>query len=403
MRLIFANGQEWGFNSFSTFIAALKFYFEAITDEIELGHNTLSLFKDAMKFNIITDVPKISAATDVTGVSRFVAPLHSIDLSLFPLDELQAIALAESLQSVTAKLFRDLREPWRPKHGDGFIKNFSLSGAKLSINAIKSIIRALTITEPPTTELSATEPLTELAIKSVNEQAQLLPNALSTAQSSELSAPLPAKRAYALVGCLDLSLNGIDAAGISEIAEIVPGATFTEWNLSANQLGSTGVVKLARALPKTKLVGLNLAYNDIDCTGAIVLVNALQNTKVRTLGLTANDIGSNCLTASSLANGRQSPMQKFITALSATKVHTLNLSYNMITALGAQQLAETLPATNLTSLDLSGNEIGDDGAAALARVLPDTNIHTLKLSDNTLSAFVVRKLAKTLKIPTCVS
>ncbi|EKD56130.1 MAG: hypothetical protein ACD_58C00293G0001, partial [uncultured bacterium] len=85
------------------------------------------------------------------------------------------------------------------------------------------------------------------------------------------------------------------------------------------------------------------------------------------------------------------------------KVTELNLSYNQISDVGAETIAEALPKSKVTKLDLGSNIIGDAGAKAIAMTLKDPNckVTELNLSYNQISDAGAKAIALALKDPNC--
>ena len=195
---------------------------------------------------------------------------------------------------------------------------------------------------------------------------------------------------------LDLSENGIGAAGVKSLSEALKGNTcLTTLDLSENEIDAAGAESLSESLKvNTCLTTLNLSLNEIDAAGAESLSESLKvNTCLTTLDLSLNYIdsaGAESLSESLKVN---------------TCLTTLDLTLNYIDAAGAESLSESLKVnTCLTTLDLGLNDIGIAGAECLSEALKvNSCLTTLDLEWNGIGSAGAEFLSEALKVNTCLT
>ncbi|NEJ83605.1 hypothetical protein GR268_44910, partial [Rhizobium leguminosarum] len=116
-------------------------------------------------------------------------------------------------------------------------------------------------------------------------------------------------------------------------------------------------------LQGTNVQVINLSANAIEDTKATNFSQSLRGTRVKEVELMANII-----------EGIQA------INLQGTRVHTVGLSYNQITAAGGtREFAQNLRGTEVKTINLTGNKIGDAGVIEFAQNLQETNVEEVIL------------------------
>jgi Ran GTPase-activating protein (RanGAP) involved in mRNA processing and transport len=192
---------------------------------------------------------------------------------------------------------------------------------------------------------------------------------------------------------LDLSENGLGAAGIEGLVASLSALSGLEWlAVSDNVLGPKGGTSLAMILGNlTRLCRLDVRQNDLGPDGGLAVLQGLAEAvtaksmagckPIRRLDLRDNGLGEG-VTVSGVA----SAMVAGLTAL--VGLEELLLAGNGLDRLGMEALASGLIShTALRVLDLGGNNLGADGGRALGVILAATSgLHTLYLDGNSLRA-----------------
>ena len=190
---------------------------------------------------------------------------------------------------------------------------------------------------------------------------------------------------------LDLSRNGISAAGATCIAEAIKvNKTLTNLDLSGNFISNAGASCIAEAIKMNKtLTNLDLSYNGISDAGATLIAEAIKVNKTLTnlylSGSLISDAGATCIAE----------------AIKVNKTLTnLYLSGNCISAAGATCIAEAIKVNKtLTNLDLSGNVISDAGATCIAEAIKvNKTLTNLYLSGNGISDAGAICIAEAIKV-----
>ncbi|CAH3150424.1 unnamed protein product [Pocillopora meandrina] len=190
---------------------------------------------------------------------------------------------------------------------------------------------------------------------------------------------------------LDLSYNGISAAGATCIAEAIKvNKTLTNLYLRNNGISAAGATCIAEAIKVNKtLTNLDLSYNVISAAGATCIAEAIKvNKKLTNLDLSLNGIsaaGATCIAE----------------AIKVNKTLTnLYLRNNVISAAGATCIAEAIKVNKtLTNLDLSYNGISAAGATCIAEAIKvNKTLTNLDLSYNVISAAGATCIAEAIKV-----
>nr|XP_058950863.1 protein NLRC3-like isoform X2 [Pocillopora verrucosa] len=190
---------------------------------------------------------------------------------------------------------------------------------------------------------------------------------------------------------LDLSYNGISAAGATCIAEAIKvNKTLTNLYLSGNRISAAGATCIAEAIKVNKtLTNLNLCGNCISSAGARCIAKAIKVNKTLTnLDLSSNRIGATGATCIAGAINVNRTLTK------------LDLSYNGINAAGARYIAEAMKVNKtLTNLDLRNNGISAAGARCIAEAIKvNKTLTNLYLRNNGISAAGARCIAEAIKV-----
>jgi len=156
------------------------------------------------------------------------------------------------------------------------------------------------------------------------------------------------------VRVLDLSSNGIGAAGAEKLAGLLSlSASLAKLDLSANKLGSSGTEALRGSLRDNgTLTALNLRDNDIDVAGATALATALRtNGALSTLWLGKNKVGDEGVIA--LVEALKESASK-----GKGKIAYLDLHKNNITKVGIASLTTLVSESpTLAALGLAGTKM----------------------------------------------
>ena len=156
------------------------------------------------------------------------------------------------------------------------------------------------------------------------------------------------------VRVLDLSSNGIGAAGAEKLAGLLSlSASLAKLDLSSNKLGSSGTEALRGSLRDNgTLTALNLRDNDIDVAGATALATALRtNGALSTLWLGKNKVGDEGVIA--LVEALKESASK-----GKGKVAYLDLHKNNITKVGIASLTTLVSESpTLAALGLAGTKM----------------------------------------------
>jgi uncharacterized protein (TIGR02996 family) len=180
---------------------------------------------------------------------------------------------------------------------------------------------------------------------------------------------------------LDLSWNGIDAAGAQALAASPRLARLTWLNLSYNVICDAGAQALAASPHLARLTTLNLRYNGIDAAGAQALAASPHLRGLTYLNLNWNNI-------------EDAGAQAVAASPHLARLTTLDLSCNNIGDAGARALAASPHLARLNHLYLSGNDIGAEGARALAVSPHLARLTHLYLSGNLVSPAVDLEIAR---------
>ena len=170
----------------------------------------------------------------------------------------------------------------------------------------------------------------------------------------------------------------------------------TTLQLQHNKISDDGTMGLAEGLQFcSKLEYLYLHHNCIADDGAKSLAMVLEHCSITTLELGHNQIGDAGI------SGLAAYCKTTYASITKTRfqlLESLELNNNLITSVGAENLAEGLVKGNkLETLDLDHNSIGD-GAADLAKGLQHCkNLDTLRLSYNEIGDAGAKGLAKFLR------
>ena len=218
---------------------------------------------------------------------------------------------------------------------------------------------------------------------------------------------------------LDLSYNGISAAGATCIAEAIKvNKTLTNLDLSGNRISAAGATCIAEAIKVNKtLTNLDLRKNGVSAAGATCIAEAIKVNKTLTnLDLSGNRIsaaGATCIAEAIKVNKTLTNLdlrKNGVSAAGATciaeaiKVNktltNLDLSGNRISAAGATCIAEAIKVNKtLTNLYLSWNGISDAGATCIAEAIKvNKTLTNLDLSGNRISAAGATCIAEAIKV-----
>ena len=190
---------------------------------------------------------------------------------------------------------------------------------------------------------------------------------------------------------LNLSYNGISAAGATCIAEAIKvNKTLTNLDLSGNDISDAGATCIAEAIKVNKtLTNLDLSHNGISDAGATCIAEAIKVNKT----LTNLDLRRNIISAAGATCIAE--------AIKVNKTLTnLYLSGNDISAAGATCIAEAIKVNKtLTNLYLSGNDISDAGATCIAEAIKvNKTLTNLDLSWNGISDAGATCIAEAIKV-----
>ncbi|KAF0686737.1 Aste57867_21485 [Aphanomyces stellatus] len=158
----------------------------------------------------------------------------------------------------------------------------------------------------------------------------------------------------------DLALQGCDLGplDIKMLCRGLQHSDVTLLDLTCNPLGVAGVDALAAVLPDTALVSLKLVLTQAGDEGCCALATALPSSRVEELHLGMNLITS--VGAADLANAVRA----------AASITTLRLQKNRITAAGAAALVQAMGAGDVerTLLDLRKNSLDEADQAMLGEM-----------------------------------
>lgn len=210
----------------------------------------------------------------------------------------------------------------------------------------------------------------------------------------EQSATVLAKRLPNLKNLVSLSLCGnvLGVRGLTVLLQEGNLYQISHLDLSDCDIGDEGAFKLSQFLSKSfsKVKNLVLKMNGIGRDGMNCLVDGLTtNQSLTTLHMQCNeidDIGVHALMKS--------------LSLGISNVEDLSLSANLISEIGAKEIASMLHKTKLKRLHLDHNFIGDEGAQHLAQALngniQNQRLEELSLASNDLSNKSVNAIADAL-------
>ena len=189
---------------------------------------------------------------------------------------------------------------------------------------------------------------------------------------------------------LELTLvdNDHTAAWMKAIQHCTPaGSERLEPDLLRLQVRTTAITEITAILPHiaklTQLQHLNLSCNGIGAAGAAQLGAHLEKlTQLQRLSLSGNNIGA----AGAVQLGPHLANLAYLQRLDRPQLQHLNLSKNIIDAAGAAELGPHLAKlTHLQHLNLSENFIGADGAVQLGPHLAKlAHLQHLDLSHNVI-------------------
>jgi hypothetical protein len=217
---------------------------------------------------------------------------------------------------------------------------------------------------------------------------------------------------------LDLSKNGIAAAGMAQLAEVLPGCKLQTLSLSTNNLCDEGAETLAKVLSGEWGARAGCVQRSGDFRAAALRCQRgrqaagrlCSGQAVQRAGCAAGmleTLTKRCAPHHN-ASGQSPPtaahatrhLQHHASTRRAThmppaplpgneNIYSLNLANNGIGNRGAAALAEALKLnTHLARLDLSGNNIDKEGAAALAEALAvNTSLEALYINENYLGGW----------------
>jgi len=194
------------------------------------------------------------------------------------------------------------------------------------------------------------------------------------------------------VKALDLRSNpGIGDEGVEAIAGGLYGnTTLDSLELGSVNLGSAGCSALALAIPFCCLDYLDLNDNNIGDRGAIAIATACASQgRIQRLCVCGNSITH--VGAKAIAS-----------VLKQSKMEYLAMNRNQIGDGGAKALAEAIRGNgDLARLEISNNGIGVQGGLAIAKALrqnKNSSIYSLNLSYNLISEVVAEELILTLHV-----
>ncbi|CAH2107660.1 unnamed protein product [Euphydryas editha] len=176
----------------------------------------------------------------------------------------------------------------------------------------------------------------------------------------------------------ELILSGcrIQAEGVKRLVIFFASRSIEELDLSRNNIGDSGFEYLAHQLVKGAVIKkLNLSYNDLSSTAATSFATAIEgNNKTTHLDLSWNKMSS------------LKDVNELLGRLGESKVLVeLNMSWNSLKI--SRILRRLLAVQTLRILDLSNNRLGKLAATIIASNLESAkSLHTLDLSFNPLTA-----------------
>ena len=202
-------------------------------------------------------------------------------------------------------------------------------------------------------------------IKCINENSRMKLEAQRKLKQTNLN----------LVNFISCHLTAVEC---SSLVNVINVQQISHLDLSHNNIGPLGCLEICKLLKcrESQLSWLNLTGNQLIAEGAKYLTEAIiNNCQLHTLNLSFNKISD--IEAQLLAEAIDN---------NNCQLHKLDLSINNISDTGAKHLAEAINNNcQLRKLDLSVNNISDTGAQHLAEAINNNNncqLHTLNLSYN---------------------
>jgi uncharacterized protein (TIGR02996 family) len=185
--------------------------------------------------------------------------------------------------------------------------------------------------------------------------------------------------ALALVGGSDYGIDpGLAREARARLLSSPRLKRLARLELSSSRIGLSGARFLASSTTLPALTSLDLRNNRLGDEGLAELAPLLQR-------LGSLRVSYNCISAAGIRRLAQ---------VSASRLHTLDLSWNALGDAGAEALAAWPGAATLTGLDLCYAELGDAAAEALARSPYLRSLTVLNLGSNHIGPRGARALAE---------
>ena len=185
---------------------------------------------------------------------------------------------------------------------------------------------------------------------------------------------------------LDLSYNCLKSSGASIVCKGMSRLTkLTKLNISNNNISSEAAHDIAAVLSQNKsLEELNLSFNNLGASGAVPIFFSIKSfTSLIKLNVGSVNFAVENVPVLTILNNN-------------INLKELDLSYNNIQAVGAEQIFLNAVSLSLNKLNISHNNITDQGANDLSTFISqNTELKELDLSHNNLQAAGAVKICRT--------